>query len=219
MADDLRIVVLERGSGLTHELVLACQGSSLEVLGPVGHVEAAAVALREAVAGVVVIEHTGGTLGIPLPAAIAGLRDARVLVMTGDPDPAMTAAIVSMGAVGVLERGAARRVVVDALRRVAADELVVPATHLPALLELSGIERSVDERASRMRTLTRREREVLILLTGGRTTGEIADSLSISALTVQSHVKNILAKLGVHSKIEAMRYGWRSGAIDVPLGA
>jgi DNA-binding NarL/FixJ family response regulator len=124
-----------------------------------------------------------------------------------------------MGAAGVLERGGDRRTIVDALRRAAAGELVAPASHLPALLELSGHGRASDERSSRMRTLTAREREVLALLAGGRTTGEIARALSISGLTVQSHVKSILSKLGVHSKVEAIRFAWRSGALDVPIGA
>ena len=70
-----------------------------------------------------------------------------------------------------------------------------------------------------MRKLTRREREILSLLAQGRTTNDIAHTLSISVLTVQSHVKNLLAKLGVHSKVEAIRYAWRSGELEIPVGA
>jgi DNA-binding CsgD family transcriptional regulator len=38
-------------------------------------------------------------------------------------------------------------------------------------------------------------------------------------MTVQSHVKNVLAKLGVHSKVEAVRLAWRFGAIAMPASA
>jgi two-component system nitrate/nitrite response regulator NarL len=62
-----------------------------------------------------------------------------------------------------------------------------------------------------LRRLTARETEILRALAGGEATGEIAEQLGISPLTVQSHVKSILAKLGVHSKIEAVTMAWRFG--------
>ena len=55
--------------------------------------------------------------------------------------------------------------------------------------------------------LTGREHEILRLLADGSSTSEIASELGISPMTVQSHVKNILAKLGVHSKVEAVTLG------------
>ena len=54
-----------------------------------------------------------------------------------------------------------------------------------------------------MRDLTQREQQVLDLITQGQTNQEIAHQLSISLSTVQFHVRNILAKLGVHNRIEA----------------
>jgi two-component system nitrate/nitrite response regulator NarL len=62
-----------------------------------------------------------------------------------------------------------------------------------------------------LRRLTPRETEILRSLAAGRTTTQVAEHLGISALTVQSHVKSILAKLGVHSKIEAVTLAWRYG--------
>jgi DNA-binding NarL/FixJ family response regulator len=59
--------------------------------------------------------------------------------------------------------------------------------------------------------LTPREREILLTVAEGKSTAEVSKELSISALTVQSHVKSILAKLGVHSKIEAVRLVLRFG--------
>jgi DNA-binding NarL/FixJ family response regulator len=59
--------------------------------------------------------------------------------------------------------------------------------------------------------LTPREREILWIVAEGKSTVEVSKELSISALTVQSHVKSILAKLGVHSKIEAVRLVLRFG--------
>ena len=60
-------------------------------------------------------------------------------------------------------------------------------------------------------TLTGREREILGALADGATTSELAEELGISPATVQTHVKNVLGKLGVHSKVEAVGTAWRAG--------
>jgi DNA-binding NarL/FixJ family response regulator len=52
--------------------------------------------------------------------------------------------------------------------------------------------------------LTLRERQVLALLVEGFSTAEVAGELDVSVETVRSHVKNLLSKLGVHSRIEAV---------------
>ncbi|MBI4498909.1 MAG: response regulator transcription factor [Chloroflexi bacterium] len=51
-------------------------------------------------------------------------------------------------------------------------------------------------------TLTRREREVVLLVVEGRRNREIAETLGISQKTVESHIKNILLKLGVHNRVQ-----------------
>jgi DNA-binding CsgD family transcriptional regulator len=57
--------------------------------------------------------------------------------------------------------------------------------------------------------LTRRELEVLRLLTGGANTRALSDRLHVSSATVRNHVQNIFAKLGVHSRLEAVAYATR----------
>jgi DNA-binding CsgD family transcriptional regulator len=78
-----------------------------------------------------------------------------------------------------------------------------PATHRPAA-------EGTDVRAQR---LTRREVEVLGMLANGLHTAEIGDRLSISALTARNHVQNILEKLEVHSKSEAVAFAFRQKVI------
>jgi len=56
--------------------------------------------------------------------------------------------------------------------------------------------------------LTPREAEVLAALAEGRSTAQVAASLRISPTTVKSHVKSLLAKLGVHSRVEAVAVWW-----------
>ncbi len=65
----------------------------------------------------------------------------------------------------------------------------------------------------RVRRLTSREVEVLGMLAAGRTTPEIAARLCISALTVRNHIQNILEKLEVHSKSEAVAFAFQKRLI------
>ena len=63
--------------------------------------------------------------------------------------------------------------------------------------------------------LTEREREVLGLLAQGYRNDDIAGRLYISPQTVQTHVRNLLGKLGVHSKLEAVAFAVKHGAVRV----
>jgi DNA-binding NarL/FixJ family response regulator len=65
--------------------------------------------------------------------------------------------------------------------------------------------------------LTRREREILVLLSEGLDNGAIAGRLHLSAHTVRTHVANILRKLGVRSRAEAARVALRAGAADAEV--
>ena len=63
--------------------------------------------------------------------------------------------------------------------------------------------------------LTEREREILGLLAQGKRNEDIAKQLYISPQTVQTHVRNILGKLRVHSKLEAVTFAVKHGVIQV----
>jgi PAS domain S-box-containing protein len=65
----------------------------------------------------------------------------------------------------------------------------------------------------RVRRLTSREVEVLGMMAAGRTTPEISARLCISALTVRNHIQNILEKLEVHSKSEAIAFAFQKRLI------
>jgi DNA-binding NarL/FixJ family response regulator len=60
-------------------------------------------------------------------------------------------------------------------------------------------------------TLTRREREVLALMMAGFDRKEIARQLFLSTNTVRTHIQNLMAKLGVHSSVEAVSVALSAG--------
>jgi PAS domain S-box-containing protein len=63
--------------------------------------------------------------------------------------------------------------------------------------------------------LTPREQQVLELLAMGLGTSEIASTLTISPSTVRNHLQNILGKLGVHSRLEAIAYAYQNGLVEI----
>jgi DNA-binding NarL/FixJ family response regulator len=81
------------------------------------------------------------------------------------------------------------------------------------------IQRSQSRESSAPRVLTKREREILGLMTDGLRHGEIARSLFISPKTVATHVEHILRKLGVRSSMEAVSVAYREGIIRPKLPA
>ncbi len=218
MDTNVRVLVLEHGVGLTHDLTLACRHSGVSVLGPVRDVAEARAAAAEMPVDVLAVELTGPSVQIVRDANVA-LGGVRVLVVTADPDPEVGASVIAAGAGGLIARSDDERTVPDLLRRAAAGELILPAAHLAALVELVRVSRLGTDDGARIDALTRREREVLALLADGHTTQEVSAALSISVMTVQSHVKSVLAKLGVHSKVEAIRFAWRSGVLAMPASA
>jgi DNA-binding NarL/FixJ family response regulator len=100
---------------------------------------------------------------------------------------------------------------VAAFRRAIAGELVLPVAELPTLVDRLWHARARQSEHTLLATLTGREREILTALADGATTSELAEELGISPATVQTHVKNVLSKLGVHSKVEAVGTAWRAG--------
>jgi DNA-binding NarL/FixJ family response regulator len=71
----------------------------------------------------------------------------------------------------------------------------------------------------RLSMLTDREHQVLHLLTGGHSHKQVATELGISVKTVGSHVQNLLSKLGLHTRVEAVALAVRAGDGMVPVGA
>jgi DNA-binding NarL/FixJ family response regulator len=214
MGERIRVLVVATDPRLTRLLTRALPARGpVVVLGPVADVEEAANSLAVGLADLAVVDldrADGSGIDVLAAVAAAGGRG-RVLAAADVDGPEVAANALSAGACGLLPR-IGDHSLLDAFRRALAGELVLPADDLSSLVDrITATDAGNRGGAEGIRSLTPREREILQTLAAGASTVEVAEAFGISPLTVQSHVKNILAKLGVHSKVDAVRIAWRHG--------
>lgn len=135
-----------------------------------------------------------------------------VVAMSWDADARAAAGALMAGARGFVPASSDVDVLLRAIHGACAGE-----THLPADL-LTGVMawlRAADHppvASGPLDRLTARERELLTLLASGVDRRAIARTLGLSENTVRTHIRRVLAKLDVHSTLEAVSVAWRSGA-------
>lgn len=130
--------------------------------------------------------------------------EARIIILTTyDSDEDIYRALQA-GAYAYLLKGVPRAVLLDTIRAVHAGNKRIPTEIAVKLAErISASE------------LTKREMEVLELIVAGQSNKEIGKSLSITEGTVKAHVNNILGKLGVNDRTQAVTEGLRRGIVHL----
>ncbi len=160
---------------------------------------------------------------------MGGIEATRRLVA----DPAVTSTVIMLttferedyllaaleaGASGFLLKNARPETLIDGIRAAAAGEALLAPEVTRAV-----IERAVaGERGGRRlpatgalpEQLTEREGEVLRLIAQGLSNEEIAESLVVGRATVKTHVSNVLLKLGLRDRVQAVAFAYRSGLVD-----
>ena len=140
--------------------------------------------------------------------AIVGIRaeypNARIIVLTTYAGDVQVLRALKAGAQGYLLKGNVRRELLDTIRAVHAGQKRIPPEVAAELAEHA----TEDE-------LTSRELAVLRLIATGNANKAIAGELSIAEDTVNSHVTNILAKLGANDRTHAVTIGLKRGIIEL----
>lgn len=142
--------------------------------------------------------------------------DAQIVAITALQSGDLMARAVEAGASGFVPKSQAADELVDVIHRAAGGEIIIPTEDLPGTLQ-----RLQEARASRTdaqqsaERLTAREIEILQAIADGNATDQITATLFVSPHTVNSHVRSILTKLGVHSKLDAVLFGLRHGIIKI----
>ena len=135
-----------------------------------------------------------------LPLILRARSEARVVVLTSDPDDDRIVEAIQAGALSYLQKTAGVDEVVAAVRAAAIGEARLAPSVAARLINEVRRQREPGE------TLSDREREVLTLIARGRSNKEIARDLGIGEETVKTHVQNILGKLRLADRQQAAIY-------------
>ena len=135
-----------------------------------------------------------------------------VIAMGANADPTSVSRALFVGADGYIDKNVAPDAFLQAIRRAADREMVLAGPVSSAVGEIAdGIERRRDLDAR----LTEREREVLAVAAQGLTARQIATQLGVRERTVTTHLARIYGKLGVGSRLAAIKMAARSGLVSV----
>jgi DNA-binding NarL/FixJ family response regulator len=142
--------------------------------------------------------------------------DATVLILSGYDDDHLLARAVQAGATGMLRKTEAVRDVASTVRRVHRGEPIHDEDEVEAARRRLRHRRDADQDAqARLDRLTPREVQILSLMAAGHSPADIATRLDMSPNTLRTHTQNILTKLRVHSKIEALVLALRHGRVSM----
>jgi DNA-binding NarL/FixJ family response regulator len=191
--------------------------ADLDVVGEAGDGAEAVELARRLLPDVVLMEIRLPRLdGVAATRAIVQSRlPVRVLILTGlDLDEHVVGALRA-GASGLLAKDVPAEDLVAAIRAVAAGEAVVAPRILQHLLDRLAATQPAPPvpPPPSLRGLTDREREVLVHIARGETNGEIARALSVSETTIKTHVGNLLTKLGLRDRVQAVVLAYESGLV------
>jgi DNA-binding NarL/FixJ family response regulator len=152
--------------------------------------------------------------GVAATARIRRQTDARVLILTMfDLDEYVYGALRA-GAGGFLLKDVRRAELAEAVRVVAAGESLLAPTVTRRLIEnMVGGGHPVPRLAARLADLTARELDTLRLVARGLSNAEVAAELVVSEHTVKTHVSNLLAKLGMRDRVQAVVFAYESGLV------
>jgi DNA-binding NarL/FixJ family response regulator len=201
------------------------------VLGTEDHIEVVAEAEngQEAIAKVEELAPDVVLMDVRMP-RISGIEAARqirdispttkILMLTVSDDEDDLYEAIKAGANGYLLKEISVEEVAEAIRAVVQGQsLISPSMASKLLNEFNALAKKAEERQQYPApTLTSRELEVLKFVARGMSNRDIADSLFISENTVKNHVRNILEKLHLHNRMEAVIYAVRERLLDIGSG-
>jgi two-component system NarL family response regulator len=139
--------------------------------------------------------------------------EAKIIVMDLLPVNEEIMEFVNAGVSGFLLKDATFDEFVGTIRSVAAGQKVLPPRMAESLFSqiAGGTDRPERARVLEDVRMTRREREVIELLGEGLSNKEIAQRLNIATHTVKSHVRNVMEKLALHTRLQVALYSRREG--------
>lgn len=220
MSDRIRLVLVD-DQHLMREGIATILSvyDDLEIVGQAGNGQEALDVVRAAAPDVVCMDVEMPVMdGLEATRLLTGdpAVSARILMLTTFDREDYLMAALQAGASGFLLKNSRPEQLVDGIRSIAGgDALLSPAVTMAVIrrvVEASPADASpvVPESAAH---LTERELDVLRLLARGCSNEEIAEQLYVARATVKTHVSNVLAKLGLRDRVQAVAYAYRTGIV------
>jgi two-component system response regulator NreC len=187
----------------------------IEVAGEASGGEDACIGAKELQPDVVLMDLSmpGPHSGEVIRRVLQACPTTRVLILTMHDDAGYVASAMAAGAAGYVVKKAADSELLLAIHAVRAGRTfvdVMPSAHPPGRAdpENSG------EEPERPKDLSRREREVLLLLVQGHSNQQVADRLRVSVKTVETYRTRLRQKLGLRGRADLYRFATESGLLD-----
>jgi two-component system response regulator DevR len=207
----VRVLLCDDHQVFAEALASLLTSDGLEVVGIVGRVGDAVAAAMQHRPDVVLMDYElpDGD-GVGATRAIKAVVPAtHVVLLTSNADEDILVSAIEAGASGFVTKHKPAAEVTAAIRAAAGGEILVSSDMLARLLPR--MNRAAERKSAY--ELTGRELEVLELLAEGTPNHELAARMGISRNTVRNHVQNLLTKLGVHSRLEAVALATREGLL------
>jgi DNA-binding NarL/FixJ family response regulator len=210
----MRVLVADDHSLFRDGIASLLEAAGFDVVGQAGDGQAAVEAAHKLCPDLVLLDvtmpHMGGLEALRL--IKAELPDVQVVMLTISEEDADLLEAVESGALGYLTKDLSAEQFFEMLDGLQRGEAAMTRQTTARLMRgLSGLSQRQSEPAN---NLTQREIELLHWMADGVPNKGIAQRLSISENTVKYHVRNILQKLGVHNRTEAIAHVIRAGLLD-----
>lgn len=191
--------------------------NDLEVVEMVSSGEEAINAARESEPDVVLMDiMMPGMNGIEASRWIKEIdEDIRVIILTMEVSKDYVSAAIKSNVDGYLPKDVGQEVLVEAIRSVYKGTRYFNDAIKKLIFEDFYEEKVKNPRKTLPNQLTRRENEVLVHVAAGKSNREIADQMSISIKTVETHKTHILIKLGLNNNAELVRYAVKNQIITI----
>jgi two-component system NarL family response regulator len=218
MSDAIRVLICDDHALFRRGLIMVLESEEgIDVVAEAEDGEEAIKKAEEAAPDVVLMDVRMPRMsGIEATRAIAdAVPTAKILMLTVSDEEDDLYEAVKAGATGYLLKEISIEEVANAIRAVVTGQsLISPSMASKLLSEFNNLAKQAQQKVI-VPKLTDRELQVLKLVAQGMSNREVAEDLFISENTVKNHVRNILEKLHLHSRMEAVVYAVREKLLDI----